>query len=352
MPGEADEVIQDVLPRTVVTRRLRWHCGGIGANLGTVFDRAGWMSEIEGGGEPALEPGILGALVVVWHGNPPRTRRERPLGADLRSDVRGNLLADGSPPPSLPRIRQPDRHRPGDLDGHRPDSHRQSHARPHAREDRCPGGHDRHAQLDQGACGRGRGLYPRPGTGKARPARHPGAAGWKFHLAFSRRLDTLDRRERRWVWAFGTRRHHEAEREIKLRIGNVLLSDDIPNPRDVALIGLAVASDLLGDTFPERNIEQRKMDLIGRELAGAISDIEHNVKMALSGAPPSKKTDTPWIRQCRRGIRRSSLAPWGCHARHDAQVLGAPVGPVPGTYPRADTNELSPWWTHRSELRD
>ena len=34
MPGEADEVIQDVLPRTVVTRRLRWHCGGIGANLG------------------------------------------------------------------------------------------------------------------------------------------------------------------------------------------------------------------------------------------------------------------------------------------------------------------------------
>ena len=103
----------------------------------------------------------------------------------------------------------------------------------------------------------------------------------------------MDRRERRWVWAFGTRRHHEAEREIKLRIGNVLLSDDIPDPRDVALIGLAVASDLLGDTFPERNIEQlrprveqlRKMDLIGRELAGAISDIEHNVKIALSGAP-------------------------------------------------------------------
>ena len=86
----------------------------------------------------------------------------------------------------------------------------------------------------KGARGRGRGLCPRPGTGKAPPARHPGAAGWKFHLAFSRRHDTLDRRERRWVWAFGTRRHHEAEREIKLRIGNVLLSDDIPDPRDVA----------------------------------------------------------------------------------------------------------------------
>lgn len=27
-------------------------------HFGTVFDRAGWISEIEGGGEPALEPGI------------------------------------------------------------------------------------------------------------------------------------------------------------------------------------------------------------------------------------------------------------------------------------------------------
>ena len=82
------------------------------------------------------------------------------------------------------------------------------------------------------------------------------------------------------------------EREIKPRIGNVLLSDDIPDPREVALIGLVDACDLLGDIFPERNIDRlrprieqlRKMDLIGRELAGAISDIEHNVKMALSGA--------------------------------------------------------------------
>ena len=66
----------------------------------------------------------------------------------------------------------------------------------------------------------------------------------------------------------------------------------IPDPREVALIGLVDVCDLLGDIFPERNIDRlrprieqlRKMDLIGRELAGAISDIEHNVKMALSGA--------------------------------------------------------------------
>ena len=113
-----------------------------------------------------------------------------------------------------------------------------------------------------------------------------------FAWVFGRRSDTLDRRKRRSVWAFGARRHQETEREIKLRVGNVLLSDDIPDPRDVALIGLVDACDLLGDIFPDRNIDQlrprveqlRKLDLIGRELAGAISDIEHNVKMALSGA--------------------------------------------------------------------
>ncbi len=72
----------------------------------------------------------------------------------------------------------------------------------------------------------------------------------------------------------------------------MLRSDDIPDPRDVALIGLVDACDLLGDIFPDRNTDQlrprveqlRQMDLIGRELAGAISDLEHNVKMALSGA--------------------------------------------------------------------
>ena len=107
----------------------------------------------------------------------------------------------------------------------------------------------------------------------------------------------LERRETRVLWAFRARRYPtidgNAEQEVKLRLGEVLLSDDIPDPRDAALIGLVDACDLLGDIFPERDMKQsrprieqlRKMDLIGRELAGAISDIEHTVTMALSGAP-------------------------------------------------------------------
>ena len=104
-------------------------------------------------------------------------------------------------------------------------------------------------------------------------------------------------REARVMWAFRARRYPtidgNVEQEVKLRIGDVLFSDDIPDPRDVALIGLVDACDILRDIFPDRDMEQcrpridqlRKMDLIGRELAQAIHDIEHTVMMSLSGAP-------------------------------------------------------------------
>ena len=104
-------------------------------------------------------------------------------------------------------------------------------------------------------------------------------------------------REARVMWAFRARRYPtidgDVEQEVKLRIGDVLFSDDIPDPRDVALIGLVDACDILGDIFPDRDMEQcrpridqlRKMDLIGRELASAITDIEQTVMMSLSGAP-------------------------------------------------------------------
>ena len=104
-------------------------------------------------------------------------------------------------------------------------------------------------------------------------------------------------REARVMWAFRARRYPtidgNAEQEVKLRIGDVLFSDDIPDPRDVALIGLVDACDILGEIFPDMDMEQcrprvdqlRKMDLIGRELATAIGDIERTVMMSLSGAP-------------------------------------------------------------------
>ena len=70
----------------------------------------------------------------------------------------------------------------------------------------------------------------------------------------------------------------------------MLFSDEVPDPRDVALIGLVDACDLLGEIFPDRNVDQlrprveqlRRMDLIARDLAGAVSDIEDNLKTVFS----------------------------------------------------------------------
>jgi len=59
-------------------------------------------------------------------------------------------------------------------------------------------------------------------------------------------------------------------RTIKARIEDVL-SDDIPHPRDVALISLVDACEILPDLFPDRDVAAfgpriallRRMDLIG-----------------------------------------------------------------------------------------
>ena len=98
----------------------------------------------------------------------------------------------------------------------------------------------------------------------------------------------LERREERFLWAFRSVRYPTlddgAEREIKARLEEVL-SDDLPDPRDVALISLVDACQILPDLFPEREMEQtaprieqlRKMDLIGREVAGTIADIQRTI---------------------------------------------------------------------------
>ncbi|MDE0243992.1 MAG: GPP34 family phosphoprotein [Gammaproteobacteria bacterium] len=99
----------------------------------------------------------------------------------------------------------------------------------------------------------------------------------------------LERREERFLWAFGSVRYptldNGAEREIKARIARAL-DDFIPDPRDIALISLADACQILPELFPDRNIEPariaqlRRMDLIGREVAGTIADIQRTIVRA------------------------------------------------------------------------
>ena len=93
----------------------------------------------------------------------------------------------------------------------------------------------------------------------------------------------------RLLWAFRARRYPtidgKAEREVKLRIMQVLFSEEIPTPRDIVIICLADACRIFNQIMPERQVERsreridvvRRMDLIGRAVAGAIRDIEASI---------------------------------------------------------------------------
>lgn len=99
-------------------------------------------------------------------------------------------------------------------------------------------------------------------------------------------------------WAYrargGAAVDRAVERDVRLRVGDALFSDDIPAARDAALIGLVDACGLLGGLFPDRDLEAcgpriallRGMETINREIAGAISDIEHGAR-ALAAADRS-----------------------------------------------------------------
>ena len=96
----------------------------------------------------------------------------------------------------------------------------------------------------------------------------------------------LERHENRFLWVFRSRRYPmvdgKEEREVKLRIMGVLLSDEIPDPRDVVIICLADACGLLRQLLTRRELEGvqdrvdqvRKLDLIGQAMSQSIHDIE------------------------------------------------------------------------------
>ena len=77
----------------------------------------------------------------------------------------------------------------------------------------------------------------------------------------------------------------EAERQVKRRIREVLFSDDIPAPRNIALVGLTDACDLIGYVLSDDDVNRcrlrldqfRKLDLIARELSELLAGIEHHV---------------------------------------------------------------------------
>ena len=105
----------------------------------------------------------------------------------------------------------------------------------------------------------------------------------------------LENQDDRILWVFRSRRYPSidgtVEREVKLRILNVLFSDEIPDPRDQMIICLADACGI----FPRLLSRQEhtsaadrialvsKMDLIGQAMSQAIHDIQVSVAVSCQG---------------------------------------------------------------------
>ncbi len=104
----------------------------------------------------------------------------------------------------------------------------------------------------------------------------------------------LERREDRFLWVFRSRRYPvadegTAEREVKLRIMELLFSEAIPMPRDVVIICLADACGILSHILSRRELNHvaprirhlRQLDLIGRAVTDAVWEIETSLAQAI-----------------------------------------------------------------------
>jgi golgi phosphoprotein 3 len=106
----------------------------------------------------------------------------------------------------------------------------------------------------------------------------------------------LRREENRVLWVFGTRRYpmvenHE-QQEVKLRIAALLMSDDIPDARDIVIVSLAEACGLLEHIFSEGELQHARaridqivnLDLIGQAVRSTIQHLREQA-VALTSYP-------------------------------------------------------------------
>ena len=103
----------------------------------------------------------------------------------------------------------------------------------------------------------------------------------------------LRREEDRFLWVFQSRRYPvvdgEPEREVKLRIMEVLFGNEIPDPRDIVLICLVDACGILRELLSAKELERaaerieqvRKLDLIGQAVSKAVWDIQSSIALAM-----------------------------------------------------------------------
>jgi Golgi phosphoprotein 3 len=101
----------------------------------------------------------------------------------------------------------------------------------------------------------------------------------------------------KFLWVFETRRYPmidaSEEREVKRRLLDVILSDEIPDPRDVVLICLVDACSLFSFILSDRELRNaseriaqiKKLDLIGQAVAKAVEQLRVQIAMAMAHTP-------------------------------------------------------------------
>ncbi len=97
----------------------------------------------------------------------------------------------------------------------------------------------------------------------------------------------------RFLWVFHTRRYpvidNQTLREVKLRIMEVLFTDQIPDARDVILIALADVCGIFASLLSSRELKAvtprirqiSKLELVAREVTSAVREIESSLAFAM-----------------------------------------------------------------------
>ncbi len=103
----------------------------------------------------------------------------------------------------------------------------------------------------------------------------------------------LKKEEKKILWVIPGRRYpmvnDKEEREVRKRIEAVIVGGEVPNPRDVVLISLASACQLLLTVFSDTELlkysarvaEVSKMDLIGRAVSKSVAEVQEAVMRAV-----------------------------------------------------------------------
>ena len=103
----------------------------------------------------------------------------------------------------------------------------------------------------------------------------------------------LKKEEKKILWVIPGRRYpmiqNKEEEEVRKRIRKVVVEGEVPSPRDVVIISLSSACQLLRTVFTDAELlkyspriaEVAKMDLIGRAVSKSVAEVQEAVMRAV-----------------------------------------------------------------------